>query len=155
MPGLSDAYRHDIDQAACDEWGGVECQLRYLGVIVEAMFLSKLVIENADSADDGQWLLMRPLRYYSEVVDSDINVPAGFKTDLASVPRLPVVYLLTGDTSNEAAVVHDYLYAAHLFDRKTADAVLLEASAVTGVPAWRRYLMWAAVRLFGSSHWDK
>jgi hypothetical protein len=32
--------------------------------------------------------------------------------------------------------------------------VLREASAVTGVPAWRRWLMWAGVRLGGGSHWD-
>ena len=40
-------------------------------------------------------------------------------------------------------------------DRETADAVLREASAVTGVPAWRRAIMWAAVRAFGGSHWDE
>jgi hypothetical protein len=28
-----------------------------------------------------------------------ITVPAGFQTDLASMPRLPVVYMLTGDTA--------------------------------------------------------
>ena len=118
-------------------------------------FKTKLVLENADNTDDGQWLVVRPLIYVSDVAKRTISVPAKFQTDLASVPRLPLIYALAGGTSNEAAAVHDYLYSSHLVDRKTADVVLLEASAITGVPVWRRYLMWAAVRLFGQSHWNK
>jgi hypothetical protein len=64
------------------------------------------------------------------------------------------VFLLAGDCAREAAVVHDYLYSTHQVDRATADAVLREASAVTGVPWWRRQLMWAGVRMGGASHWD-
>lgn len=116
-------------------------------------FLTKCVLAVADNYDDGQWVLAQPLVYQSDVAGITITVPAGFHTDLASVPRLPVVYLLCGDTSTAAAVVHDYLYGSNLVDRATADAVLREASAVTGVPAWRRFLMWAGVRCFGASHW--
>lgn len=72
----------------------------------------------------------------------------------ASVPRLPLVFLLAGDCAREAAVVHDFLYSTHEVDRATADAVLREASACTGVAAWRRWLMWAGVRLGGARHWD-
>jgi hypothetical protein len=110
-------------------------------------------MENADDRDDGQWVLALPLRYRSDVAECIIEVPAGFKTDLASVPRWPLIYWLTGDTSTEAACVHDYLYSTHKVSRAMADAVLREASAVTGVPAWRRFLMWSAVRVFGASHW--
>jgi hypothetical protein len=117
-------------------------------------FLSDLCLENADPTDDGQWIVTAPLIYQSDVANRIIVVPAGFKTDLASVPRLPVVFLLTGDTSREAACVHDFLYSTHIVDREMADAVLREASAVTGVPAWRRGLMWAGVRLFGGAHWN-
>jgi len=69
-------------------------------------------------------------------------VPTGFEIGLALVPRLPLVYLLAGGTSNEAAVVHHFLYAEHAVLRAVADAVLREAPAVTGVPAWRRWLMY-------------
>jgi len=116
-------------------------------------FLTKLCMENADDTDDGQWILTAPLIYRSDVAMETFIVPPGFQTDLASVPRLPVVYMLTGDTSDEAAVVHDFLYSTQKVTRATADAVLREASAVTGVPAWRRWMMWAGVRLFGGSHW--
>jgi len=118
-------------------------------------FLTKLEMENQDDTDDGRWQLTAPLLYQSDLLGRTITVPAGFKTDLASVPRLPVVYLLTGNTSVEAAVVHDFLYTFPTTTRKTADAVLQEASAVTGVPLWRRKLMWAGVRIGGDSHWNK
>ena len=118
-------------------------------------FRTKLQIENRDDVDDGQWVLTGPLVYESDVAGKVITVPAGFHTDLASVPRVPIAYWLAGGTSNEAAAVHDFLYTApHPVPRNIADAVLREASMVTGVPLWRRWLMWAAVRAFGGSHWD-
>lgn len=111
-------------------------------------------MENATDQDDGKWRLTQPLIYDSDVAKRVIVVPVGFVTDLASVPRVPIAYMLAGGTSNEASVVHDFLYTSHIVDRETADAVLKEASAVTGVPAWRRWIMWAGVRIGGASHWN-
>lgn len=116
-------------------------------------FLTSCVLEVADNQDDGKWILREKLTYLSEAARRTIDVPAGFRTDLASVPRLPVVYLLCGDCAREAAVVHDYLYTTHQVDRATADAVLREASAVTGVATWRRWLMYWGVRIGGARHW--
>jgi hypothetical protein len=116
-------------------------------------FLTKLNLQNADNTDDGKWIVTEPLQYRSDVAGQIFTVPVGFQTDLASVPRLPIVYLLTGDTSTEAAVVHDFLYTYHPVTRTIADKVLKEASEVTGVPAWRRYIMYWGVRAFGWSHW--
>lgn len=115
-------------------------------------FLTRLAMQAADNKDDGEWQLTAPLVYQSDVAGQTFTVPAGFPTDLASVPRLTIVFLLTGDLSAEAAVVHDMLHTNKPVPRRVADAVLREASAVTGVPAWRRWLMWAGVRAFGWSH---
>ena len=117
-------------------------------------FLNRLHLVAASDQDDGRWLLAAPLHYESDLAKKVILVPAGFQTDLASVPRLPIVYWLTGDTSSAAAVVHDWLYQSHEVDRKTADRILEEASAVTGVPWWRRKLMFWGVRVGGSRYWD-
>ena len=116
-------------------------------------FLTRLAMECTSDQDECLWQLTKPLVYVSDVAKATIIVPAGFVTDLASVPRLPLVYLLTGNTSNEASVVHDYLYTVRSTARSTADAVLRQASAVTGVPAWRRWLMYIGVRLGGGLHW--
>src|SRR5450830_1936662 len=118
-----------------------------------SQFLTKLEVRVADNTDDGRWIVATPLIYQSDVAKQTFFVPRGFQTDMASVPRLPLVFLLAGDTSRSASVVHDYLYSSHTVSRKMADSVLREASAVTLVPAWRRWIMWAGVRLFGGSHW--
>lgn len=58
--------------------------------------------------------------------------------------------------SSESAV-HDYLYATGglggRYSRAQADRILDEAMAACGVPAWRRAVIWAAVRVGGSSGW--
>lgn len=116
-------------------------------------FLTKLCLEVADNQDDGQWIVHSALVYQSDFAGRTFIVPCGFQTDLASVPRLPIIFWLTGASSNEAACIHDFLYSTHEVDRATADAVLREASAVTGVPAWRRWMMYWGVRIWGGSHW--
>ena len=117
-------------------------------------FLTDLDAELVQS-EPALWKLTLPLLYQSDVANTTFVVPVGFTTDLASVPRIPIAYMLAGGTSNEASVVHDYLYSSHEVDRATADAVLREASALTGVPGWRRWIMWAGVRLGGGSHWTE
>lgn len=118
-------------------------------------FLSNLLLEDATNDDDGRWIVARELIYESDIANCTIIVPAGFQTDLASVPRLPVVYLFMGDRAHRAAVIHDWIYSQGLFSRKLADAVFREASAATGVNSVVRWLMWAGVRIGGSSHYKQ
>lgn len=116
-------------------------------------FLTSLEVENATGQDDGKWRLTAPLVYQSDVAGMTFTVPAGTISDFASVPRLPLAYMLFGDRASEASVVHDFLYTSHLVPRSVADAVLREASAVTGVSWFARQSMWLGVRLFGWLHW--
>ncbi len=119
-------------------------------------FYTELEVEPADEYDDNLWRLQRNLNYYSGVLGKAVIVPAGFVTDFASVPRIPIAYDLCGSKANKASVVHDYLYAkGNICTREQADAVFKEAMAITGVPTWRRNLMWAAVRVFGSTHFGR
>ena len=112
-------------------------------------FLTKLVTENLHETDDQWQMLTEDLRYQSDKLNTVLVINKGFITDFASVPRLPIIFALFGDTSKEAATVHDYLRRTLICSRETADAVFLEASKATRVPGWRRNLMWAAVRVFG------
>jgi hypothetical protein len=103
--------------------------------------------------------LLAPLLYHSDLLNALVFVPEGFVTDMASVPKLPLMWLLAGGTANEAAVIHDWLYTTHSVageevTRSQADAVLREAipaSKDTHAPA---FLMWLAVRLGGWLAWD-
>jgi hypothetical protein len=101
---------------------------------------------------DGSWTLRRDLVYASVVAKTVYRVPKGFNTDFASVPRLPFVYLATGNTAHAPAVVHDFLYRTGAAERTLADAVFREAMQVTNVPAWRSWVMWAGVRVAGRKH---
>jgi hypothetical protein len=109
-----------------------------------------------DSSSDrrGTWKLLQPLVYSSDRHGRLITVPAGFITDFASVPRLPVAYLVTANRGHEAAVIHDWLYTTHAVPRAEADALFEEALAAGGEPAWRRWLMWLGVRVGGWAAWD-
>lgn len=104
--------------------------------------------------------LIAPLVYYSKLLGCEIVVPAGFVTDYASVPRLPLVYLVVGGKGQRAAVVHDWLYSGGLVNgraltRKEADQVFAEALAASGYGATVKSLMYAGVRLGGAPHFTK
>ncbi len=107
---------------------------------------------SASRQTDGTWTLNRKLVYKSAVTGRTYTVPRGFNTDFASVPRLPVAYVLTGNTAHQAAALHDYLYRTGAEDRTTCDAIFREAMAATGIPGWRAWMMWVGVRLGGRRH---
>lgn len=117
-------------------------------------FYSRLKLELADNRDDGKWIVTAPLIYKSDFANGTFMVHRGFKTDLASVPRIGWLYAILGGHADDAAVVHDFLYSTHLVDRATADAVLYEACFCSGVAHWRAWCLWAGVRIGGASHWQ-
>ncbi len=111
-------------------------------------FLSYLVVRKSGTRN---WEVMQPLVYESEVLSrlNPITVPVGFETDFASVPR-GLWNLFPPDSDyTAAAVVHDWLYRKTAIDRKTCDAVFVEAMKACGTKFVKRTIMWAAVRIFG------
>lgn len=125
-----------------------------------AAFLTDLVVRKLTGWDGpdgrGTWRLFAPLLYYSAILGREVEVPEGFKTDFASVPRLPVVFLFMGNAVHEAAVVHDFLYSVHYDDcpRQIADKVFREACIACGSYAWKAELFYAGVRLGGEGPWE-
>lgn len=120
-------------------------------------FITRLAATNINpdfAGGRGLWELTEPLVYDSDRAAMTITVPAGFKTDFASVLRLPVIYLLFGDKAHAPATVHDYLYHSGIVPRAVADDVFYEAMRVsTKLSGVERWMMWAAVRAFGGSHY--
>jgi hypothetical protein len=101
---------------------------------------------------DGKWELREELRYLCRLTQKAYTVPAGFVTDFASVPRLPLTYLLAGNTAHLAAVIHDFLYETAEEPKKVADRVFAEIMDETGVPDWRRKLMFLGVAIGGGDY---
>lgn len=101
------------------------------------------------------------LKEHGLLEDGVLRVPAGFRTDFASVPRIPGAYTLLGGRAKWEAVLHDYLYRVLHLGRRVADQVFLEAMRVKrpvlegdefiwkAQPAWVRGSMWSGVRAFG------
>lgn len=63
---------------------------------------------NTTEVENGKWRLGEDLRYHSNVLGDVVTVPAGFITDFATVPRLPVAYLVFDGYGDRAAVIHDF-----------------------------------------------
>ena len=86
-----------------------------------------------------------------------ISIPAGFLTDLSSVPRAGRWAVSRVGPHLEASVVHDWLYVAWQFEgreptarmRRFADDVFLAAMREAEVGRFQCYLIYGAVRLGG------
>lgn len=104
--------------------------------------------------NDGEtWTLIKPLVYYSTLLGRRICVPAGFETDMASIPQFAQSLISKDGPWDWPAVIHDYLYATQTVSKKTADSVLREAMTVKNVPAWKAFCIYQAVNWFGSGAW--
>lgn len=118
---------------------------------------TRLRVEEAGHDGSGRavWeLIDNPLVFESEQF-GDVSVPIGFRTNYASVPRLPLVFLIAGERVHKEAALHDAEYTLHRLTREQADALFLEALLLNPlIPKWLAYAMHRAVRWFGQSGWD-
>ena len=106
-------------------------------------------------ADGRTWVTRKEFGYDigAEGSGNTIDVPNGFMTDFASVPRPLWVFLPRWGKYGNAAVIHDYCYWTQTRSRKESDRIFQEAMVVLGVSAFTRFLMYWAVRLCGFLAW--
>ncbi|EMW9885841.1 DUF1353 domain-containing protein [Salmonella enterica] len=102
------------------------------------------------------WRVHEPFAFYLSDDNSDvISVPAGFVTDLATIPRIFWTLLPPDGKYAKAAIIHDYLYDNALRTKQEADLIFLDGMVVLGVPKWKRVIMYWAVRWFGRGMYEK
>lgn len=79
-----------------------------------------------------------------------------FVFDGASIPRL--FWSLVGSpftgTQQRGAFIHDAIYSAEIYDRKTCDWIFLLILKKHNCGWIKRNIIWAAVRAFGGSVWN-
>lgn len=96
--------------------------------------------------DDGRY----------ELVASYHEVPAGFVTDGASIPRF--LWRVLGHPFEAAtigaAVRHDYAYQTGRVPREQADAEFHDNLRADGVGAVKAKLYYFGVRMFGARHYN-
>lgn len=105
--------------------------------------------------------LQQPLRFLL-TGGRIVTVPAGYKTDFASVPPILWGFIPSIGRHNHAAVLHDWLYDNRVFEaeigayqaRLFADREFLRVANEFGPTHWvRHYIMYQFLRWFGASWW--
>lgn len=91
-----------------------------------------------------------------------ITIPAGFRTDFATVPRLLRGIVWGSGNHNLATLIHDWLYDNQYSisggldwkrDRDFADKEMLHWLERSGCSKVKRYAMYYACRIGGRSWW--
>ncbi|MCZ2828644.1 DUF1353 domain-containing protein [Modestobacter sp. VKM Ac-2986] len=94
------------------------------------------------------WEVLEPLVYRGR--RDTFVVPAGFRTDFATVPRVVVWLIPRFGRYTLAAVLHDWLVTVGLLSgavsSRDADGLFRRVLAELDVPPVRRWLMWCGVR---------
>lgn len=112
------------------------------------MFLTPL---RAEAIRPKYWRVLEPLVWKTET--EHYVVPAGFETDLASVPGpLRIFFSVTG-ASRRSAVLHDFLYRSQEITRSQADEIFRRALTYDEVNPLGRILYWSGVRIGGWVAW--
>ena len=122
-------------------------------------FTEEILVESTGD----KWVLKRAFKFYYADKEGtpvkEVVIAEGFITDFASTPKFLYPWFPPIGIYNKAAMVHDFLYSAPesftQITRAEADRFFLQAMEVLKVPAWKRKLMYFAVRLFGASHYVK
>jgi hypothetical protein len=125
-----------------------------------ASFTNNLIIKELGYK---QWEVCQAFAFITEEGDV-IEVPKGFRCDLASVFRWFKSIVDTPSYWTQAAVVHDWLYDLHRkgstrFTRKQADKILIQGMRAKEEEykiSWnlkRKSLVYAAVRVGGGPSW--
>jgi len=106
--------------------------------------------------DNQNWILLEPLVYVIGDTSERIVVPAGFVTDLASVPSEfwgpPLTLTPTGQYSR-AAIIHDYLYWSQKCTRDQADRLMVIAMKESNVGRFDAVAIYEGVHLGGERAW--
>src|SRR5574340_15826 len=103
------------------------------------------------------WLVMEDFSYQGHGVS--LFIPKGFRTDLASIPRLLWRLIAPFELSLTAPIVHDMLYRSkgktseRILTRAETDLLFFNIMTDEGVNWWRRKLAYWGVRMGGGYSW--
>ena len=132
-------------------------------------FTNDLVLR--DTGDGRTFLVEEPFTLIIDNIYSS-SIIKGFRTDLASVPRIGRIFIAKTGKQNQPAVVHDKLYkdqyltkkvlgngnyeeVKHRITRARADKIFLDAMKIKGVSYVKRKSMYLTVRAGGWMYWNK
>jgi hypothetical protein len=83
-----------------------------------------------------------------------VDVPKGFVTDFATIPRVFWTMLRPDGEYTYAAIVHDYLYWTQTRTREVSDQIFRHSMEDFNVSPSVASVVHSAVRIRGGSYWD-
>ena len=99
-------------------------------------------------------ILNKPLSYYDLANNAIYTAPAGFETNLASIPKALRSFVDNDDPHiKDAAVIHDWIYTEKSLTRAQCDAVLFRACRSLGCGLIKAYVVYFSVRMGGGTHY--
>jgi hypothetical protein len=103
---------------------------------------------------DGHWVVDKDFEYFVPGLGIQVVVPAGFVTDLASIPP-PLNLFFTKNRSYEfAAIIHDYLYWKQEMCKGDADRIFEMAMLNFGMSRKEaKFMYWAVLTPLGEKAW--
>jgi hypothetical protein len=106
---------------------------------------------------DGEWESEHAVVVPDVDRGRELRIPAGFRYDLASIPRWLWPIIAPHELSLIAPLAHDWLYRNHdaRYTRPEADNLFRDLMRRERVPKWRRASAYAAVRAFGAQAWER
>lgn len=135
------------DPARMDQWMRAWMENKAL---VGRLFLSRFV--------EPIYFLMEPTVWKpnpgSQALPT-VQVPRGFVTDFASIPRVFWSLLRPDGEYAHAAVIHDYLYWAQTTSKEVADAIFKLAMEDLHVAPATVATLYNAVKLLGDRAWQE
>jgi hypothetical protein len=133
------------DQEAADKW--IQQWIQSLGAAEGALVLGRFA--------DRIYFLRKQIGWTPDPGQSPskVQVPEGFVTDFASIPRIFWSLLPPDGLYTYAAIIHDYLYWNQSVSREEADLVLRYAMEDFHVDAVTINTIYAGVRAGGSFAW--
>jgi Protein of unknown function (DUF1353) len=94
--------------------------------------------------------------YQVTIFENKIIVPAGFRTDYASIPPLFLpLFKYSENGYKKPAVIHDWLYQSQIYTKELSDNIFKEAMRINGTSLLTRTLIFNAVKFFGFKAWNK
>lgn len=116
------------------------------------MFTTDLVLE---TYKPDLWIFAQPL-IWVDTTYGTIEVPQGFITDLASIPRLlrALPAYDPNGISRRPAAMHDWLYAWRGFGKAQADNFLRDSMLAEGSTGFDAATFWDAVHYCGEGAWE-
>jgi hypothetical protein len=107
---------------------------------------------------DPMWALLKPISWQpnpgQKALDR-VDVPAGFVTDFASIPRAFYTLLRPDGEYSYAAIFHDYLYWTQTRSKEESDEIFRLAMLDFNIDGIIVATIYEAVHRFGRTAWDE